>query len=52
MRQGFARLGGSSMRAVVTVPEFPLDGSVKTLGWQAAAWVEESPRVQIQQVMV
>lgn len=29
------------MRAVVTVPEFPLDGSVKSLGWQAAAWVEE-----------
>jgi hypothetical protein len=26
--------------AVVTVPEFPLDGSIKTLGWGVIAWAE------------
>lgn len=29
------------MKAVTTVADFPLDGSVKTLGFQAVAWIEE-----------
>lgn len=28
------------MKAVTTMPPFPVDGSVKTLGWEAVAWVE------------
>lgn len=28
------------MRAITTAPAFPLDGSVPTLGWQAAEWIE------------
>jgi hypothetical protein len=30
----------SAMRAVLTVPAFPLDGSVKTLGFEALDWIE------------
>jgi hypothetical protein len=29
------------MRPVLTVPTFPRDGSVKTLGWEVAAWCED-----------
>ena len=28
------------MAAILSVPEFPLDGSVKTLGWHVISWVE------------
>jgi hypothetical protein len=28
------------MAAITSVPEFPLDGSVKTLGWEIIAWCE------------
>jgi hypothetical protein len=28
------------MKPVITVPDFPLDGSIKTLGWGVVAWVE------------
>lgn len=28
------------MEPILTIPDFPLDGSVKTLGWQAAEWGE------------
>jgi hypothetical protein len=30
----------TALAAVVTVPPFPLDGSVKTLGWVVAEWIE------------
>lgn len=29
-----------AITAVVSLPEFPLDGSVKTLGWQIIEWAE------------
>jgi hypothetical protein len=32
------------VKAVTTVSKFPLDGSVKTLGWQVIAWVESMLR--------
>lgn len=34
----------SRVKAVVSLANFPLDGSVKTLGWQVVAWVEEMLR--------
>lgn len=34
----------ASARSVTTVPDFPLDGSVKTIGFQGIAWVEEMLR--------
>jgi hypothetical protein len=32
------------MKAITTVPEFPLDGSVPTLGFDLVAWIEASLR--------
>src|SRR5690606_26823535 len=32
------------MQAITTLPDFPLDGSVKTLGWQVITWIEEMLR--------
>jgi hypothetical protein len=29
------------MQAITTLEDFPLDGSIKTLGWAIAAWMEE-----------
>lgn len=31
----------TTAEAIVTVPDFPLDGSIQTLGWGVAAWMEE-----------
>jgi len=29
-------------KAITTLPPFPRDGSVKTLGWQVVAWIEDN----------
>lgn len=35
---------GVLLKPITTVPDFPLDGSIKTLGWGVIAWVEEMLR--------
>ena len=29
-----------AVTAIASLPDFPLDGSVKTLGWEIIAWAE------------